>query len=57
MNFFEWIMGNEGTSMSIKNNYYPILKIDLSNYIRIRNNVAERKQLRILLICFARTVI
>lgn len=50
MNFSEWIMRNEGTSKSIKNNYYPILKIDLGNYIRIRNNVAERKQLRILLI-------
>lgn len=41
MNFFEWISGKEGTTIKNKDNYYPILRIDLNKYIRDRDNVAE----------------
>lgn len=41
MNFFEWLSGLEGTTINIKDNYYPILRQDLKNYIRNRNNVVE----------------
>lgn len=41
MNFFEWISGIEGTTIKNKDNYYPILRIDLNKYVRDRDNVAE----------------
>lgn len=41
MNFFEWINGSEGSTINKKYNYYPILRKDLKEYIRNRNNVVE----------------
>jgi len=47
INFFDWLLGKEGSTKKYNDKYYPITRLDLNKYIRVSNNIVEQEAKKI----------
>jgi len=43
INFFDWLLGKEGSTKKYNDKYYPIARLDLGKYIRVSDNIVEQE--------------
>lgn len=47
INFFDWLLGKEGSTKKYNDKYYPITRLDLDKYIRVSDNIVEKEAKKI----------